>query len=244
MHVEYHKWWSPNLGQDMELKVYGHHGKAVVVFPTSGGRFFQYEDSGMVEACQPFVDAGQIMLFTVDSIDHQSWLNQHAHPTDRARRHGEFDRYVVEEVAPFVRYKLGDTAKFVATGCSMGAYHAANFFLRHPDMFDGLIALSGLYSLRFSVGDHMDSEVYFHSPLDYLRNLHDPWYLDQYRQSQIVICSGTGAWEDGVGEARQLATLLEEKGVPCWLDLWGGDVNHDWPWWRRQMPYFLGYIRL
>lgn len=242
MNVEYHKWWSPALNQDMELKVYGHRDKAVVVFPTSGGRFYQYEDFGMVEVCRPHIDAGRVKLFAVDSVDHQSWLNHGVQPAERARRHNEFDRYIVDEVAPFVREHGIRGSKFVATGCSLGAYHSANFFLRHPDVFDGLIALSGVYSLRYSVGDYMDDGIYFNSPLAYLPSLDDPWYLDQYRQSQIIICSGQGAWEQGLDEAKQLASFLEQKGVPCWLDLWGHDVNHDWPWWRKQMPYYLEHL--
>lgn len=244
MNVEYHKWWSPSLNQDMELKVYGHDGKAVVVFPTSGGRFYQYEDFGMVEACRPFVEAGKIKLFTVDSVDHQSWFNQGAHPADRARRHNDFDRYIVKEVVPFIRDHGSITPKFLATGCSLGGYHSANFVFRHPDVFDGLIALSGLFSLHFSVGDYMDDNVYFNSPLAYLPNLQDAWYLDQYRESDIIICSGQGAWEDGQGDAHAIKRILDEKQVPCWVDFWGHDVNHDWPWWRKQMPYYLGHLDL
>lgn len=244
MNVEYHKQWSPALNQDMELKVYGHAGKAVIVFPTSGGRFYQYEDFGMVEACRPFIDDGRIKLFSVDSIDHQTWFNQGAHPADRARRHNDYDRYIVEEVAPFVKEHGSSTDKFLATGCSLGAYHSANFFFRHPDVFDALIALSGLYSLHFSVGDYMDDGVYFNSPLSYLPGLEDAWYLDQYRQSQIIICSGQGAWETGQEDAKAIQRILESKDVPCWVDFWGHDVNHDWPWWRKQMPYYLGHLDL
>lgn len=244
MHIEYHKWWSPSLHQDMELEVYGHAGKAVVVFPSSGGRFYEYKDFGMVEACRPFIDQGRIRLVTVDSIDYQSWLNQDAHPADRARRHNDYDRYIVDEVRPFVHHLDNHAGKCLATGCSLGAYHAANFFFRHPDMFDGVIALSGLYSLHFGVGDYMDDNVFFNSPLAYLPGLEDAWYLDQYRESKIVICSGQGAWENGLDDARAIKSILEAKGVPCWLDLWGYDVNHDWPWWRKQMPYFLGALGL
>lgn len=244
MNIEYHKWWSQNLNQDMELKVYGHSGKAVVVFPTSGGRFYQYEDFGMVEACRPFIDQGKVKLFTVDSVDHQSWHNYDAHPSDRARRHNDYDRYIVEEVVPFIHHHGSATPKFLVTGCSLGAYHSANFFFRHPEAFDAVIALSGLYSLHFSVGDYMDDNVYFNSPLAYLPNLEDPWHLDQYRQSDIIICSGQGAWEDGQEDARAIERILREKDVPCWVDFWGHDVNHDWPWWRKQMPYYLGHLDL
>ena len=103
MHIEYHKWWSPNLGQDMELKVYGHAGEPILVFPTQGGRFYEYEDFGMVEACRASIDAGKVRIFTVDSVDYQSWVNWGAHPADRARRHEDYDRYIVQEVVPFIR---------------------------------------------------------------------------------------------------------------------------------------------
>ncbi len=244
MNIEYHKWYSSYLNQEMELKVYGHAGKAVVVFPTSNGRFYQYEDFGMVEACRSFIDQGKIKLFAVDSIDHQSWHNYDAHPAGRARRHNEYDRYIAEEVTSFICDHGSATPKFLATGCSLGAYHSANFFFRHPDVFDALIALSGLYSLQFSVGAYMDDDVYLNSPLAYLPNLEDPWYLDQYRQSQIVLCTGQGAWEDGQDDAWAIKRILEEKNVPCWVDFWGHDVNHDWPWWRKQMPFFLGHLDL
>lgn len=246
MQVEYHRWWSPSLGQDMELKVYGHYGKPVLVFPAQSGRFFDYENFGMVEAVRGSIDGGKVKLFTVDSVDAQSWANWDTHPADRARRHEDYDRYIVQEVAPLIRQNCGDYGgKFFTTGCSMGAYHAANFFFRHPDVFDGTIALSGLYQLRMFVGDYMDDLVYFNSPLSYLPNLNDPWYLDQYRQSEIIVCCGQGAWEDAMLEdTRRLGSILEAIGVPAWIDIWGSDVNHDWPWWRKMMPYFLDKLGL
>lgn len=239
MNVEYHKWWSRNLGQEMELKVYGHGGKPVLVFPSAGGRFYEYEDFGMVEACRPFVETGKIFLVAADSLDRQSWLNFEAHPADRARRHNEYDRYIVEEVVPFVRDR-GHRKRFLSTGCSMGGYHSANFFFRHPELFDALIALSGVYQLRRFIGDYMDDNIYFNTPLAYLPGLADPWYLDRYRNSRIVVCAGQGAWEEEMlADTLALKQILDDKQIWCWVDIWGHDVNHDWPWWRRQMPYFL-----
>jgi esterase/lipase superfamily enzyme len=245
MNVEYHRRASRCLGRDMELKVYGHAGKPVVVFPSSGGRFFEYEDFGMVEACRPFIDSGKVTLFTVDSVDRESWLNGSAHPADRARRHNDYDRYIVEEAVPFIRERSPGAPGLLATGCSMGGYHSANFFFRHPDVFDALIALSGVYKLTRFVGDYMDETVYLNAPLAYLPNLDDPWYLDRYRRSRIVVCVGQGAWEDEMAaDTRSLRGILAAKGVPAWIDFWGHDVNHDWPWWRVQMPYFLGHMNL
>ena len=244
MNVEYHKWYSPSLGQDMELKVYGYYGKPVIVFPCLGGRFYEWQDFGMIETIRGFIERGQVKLFTVDSVDNQSWANLGLHPADRALRHEHYDRYMVQEVVPFMREQCGDTdRKFLTTGCSMGGYHAGNFFFRHPDVFDSMICLSGLFQLKSFIGDYVDDHVYFNSPLYYLPNMTDPWYLDQYRRSKIMVCAGQGAWEEAmVADARALQHILEQKNIPAWIDLWGYDVNHDWPWWKQQLPYFLSRL--
>ena len=239
MHTEYHKWYSPALGEDMELKVYGHGGKAIVVFPCQDGRFYDYEGQGMVGTLAPYIESGRIQLYCVDGRDWESWTNKSVHPGQRAARHQDYDRHITEEVVPFIRQRTGQ-GRFFTTGSSMGAFHAANFFFRHPDAFDGVIALSGLYQLKMFIGDYMDENTYYNSPVHYLRNLSDGWYLDLYRQSQIVISVGQGAWEDDMRvDTAELARILDAKGVPAWVDFWGEDVNHDWPWWKVQLPYFL-----
>ena len=246
MQIEHHKWFSPSLGHDMELKVHGFYGKPVLVFPAQESSFHEFEDMGMLGAVASFVEAGQIKIFTVNSLDGQSWTNGWAHPGDRARRHQDYDRYIVEEVAPFMRRHCGNTQeKFMTTGVSMGAYHAVNFFFRHPDIFDTVIALSGLYRLNHFIGDYMDDNVYFNTPLAYLPDMNDPRYLDQYRQSHILIGVGQGAWEDEMlADTLALKRILEQKDIPHWIDIWGNDVNHDWPWWLKMLPYFLDRLEL
>ncbi len=246
MLVDYYKWYSPNLGHDMELKVYGWYGKPMLVFPAQGGRFYEYEDFKMIEAISNYIEDGKVKVFTVDSIDHQSWANWNAHPADRARRHEDYNRYITQEVVPFIKEHChGSEQKLISTGVSMGAYHAANFFFRHPDIFDTVIALSGLFQMQMFVGDYVDENIYLNSPLYYLPNLTDPWYLDLYRQSRIVIVVGQGAWEDAMlADAYKLKDILDSKNIPHWLDVWGHDVNHDWNWWRLMMPYHLGKLEL
>lgn len=240
MNIEYHHWWSPHLGQEMALKIYGHSGKPILVFPAMGGRFYEFEDFRMIDATWPLIEGGQVQFFTVDSIDKQSWANWQAHPADRARRHEDYDRYITREVLPFVQDRMGEEVKMLTTGVSMGGYHAANFFFRHPELFDGMIALSGLFMLERFMGDYMDENVYYNAPLHYLRNLTDSFYLESYRRSQIIICTGQGAYEEAmIADALAMKAVLDEKGVPAWVDFWGFDVNHDWPWWRKQIAYFL-----
>jgi esterase/lipase superfamily enzyme len=239
MEVKYHKSWSSCLNQEIELKIYGTTGKAVLVFPSMNGRFYDFENFGMIEAVKDFIEAGKIQVFTVDSIDSQTWTKWDAPPAERAHRHEDYDCYIIQEVVPFINRNHRST-KILTTGCSMGGYHAINFFFRHPDVFDSVISLSGVATLTMFVGDCYDENVSHNSPLMYLQDLSDERILDLYRDSKIVLCAGQGAWEAPmIEDMKALKKILTEKGIPCWLDLWGYDVVHDWPWWRKQLPYFL-----
>ncbi|MBN1261684.1 MAG: esterase family protein [Anaerolineae bacterium] len=243
MEVTYRKHWSRCLQRDMELKVYGNRGKPVLVFPSGAGRFYEFEDFGMVEVVRPLVEAGAIQIFTVDSVDRDAWLAQWKHPSERGARHAQYDAYIVEEIVPFIHEQAGRGRGILTTGCSMGACHAANFFFKHPDCFDAVVALSGLYGPTYFVGDYVDDHIYFNFPLVYLPHLRDPWYLERFRRSQIVICVGQGAWEeDSLRETRALEEILHTLDVPAWFDYWGDDVAHDWPWWQKQLPYFLNQL--
>lgn len=213
----------------------------MIVFPSSGGRFYEYENFGMIEACRPYIESGAIRVFTMDSVDNETWLNRNASPVERARFHNAYDAYVINELIPAIKYHEPWSEGFITTGCDMGGFHAANFFFKHPDVFDTLIALSGLYDSRIFVGDQVsDFDIYVNSPVDYLRNLSDPWFLDRFRANSIILCTGQGAREENsIRDTRQMEAILKSKNVPAWVDYWGYDVDHDWSWWRLQIAYFL-----
>ncbi len=239
--MEYHKWFSPALGQEMEFKVYGQGGKPVIVFPSSGGRFYEYEDFGMIEACQDFIQSGQFQFFTPDSVDAQSWLCDHRNPWERSQRHNEYDTYITQELLPYIRSCNPWPGRYLVTGCSMGGYQSSTFYFRHPELFDSLIALSGVYSLRFFVGESLEPSLHLNSPIEYMAHLQDTARLEQYRRAFLVFAAGQGRWEEQTLEdMHRLQEVLAHKQVPAWFDYWGHDVDHDWPWWRKMMPYFLG----
>ncbi|MEE4243304.1 MAG: alpha/beta hydrolase-fold protein [Desulfopila sp.] len=245
MQSEEHHWYSPQLDRDMAVKVYGHWGQPFIVFPCSRGRYFDYEGMGMIDAVASFIEEGRIKLYCVDSVDNFTWYDFSVSPAERNDRHERYDRYVTLEVVPFIRNhcKAGSDLRIMTNGCSMGAYHGVNFFLRHPNLFAGTIALSGLYRLdrhEFGMNGSDLAAVYLNSPLSYLPGLADPWYLEWFRCSTIVVCTGQGPWEDeALEDTRVLDALLREKNIPAWIDYWGHDVNHDWPWWYKQMNHFL-----
>ncbi|KJS00676.1 MAG: transposase [Desulfobulbaceae bacterium BRH_c16a] len=247
MQIEEHSWYSPSLRRDMSLKIYGHWGVPFIVFPCSRGRYFDYEGMGMIQAISSFIDSGQIKVFCVDSVDSESWYNFSLTPADRNGRHEDYDRYVVGEVVPFIRdHCRTPDIRPMTNGCSMGAYHAVNFYLKHPHVFTGTVACSGLYRLdrqEFGLGPQDLPAVYYNSPLAYLSGLIEPWYLEQYRQGTIFIRAGRGAWdEEALEDTCTLGTIFQAKAIPAWIDIWGHDVNHDWPWWYKQMNHFLDHL--
>ena len=241
MHFERHVWFSGHLGHDMEVLVYGHAGQPLLCFPSQDGRAADWAGFGMIDACADLIEDGRLIAIAVDGIDWQSWTNAGAPNADRARRHEAYHGYIVDEVVPFARLAGSDSVW--VTGCSMGAFHAANVFFRRPDAVDGLIALSGLYQPRLFVGDYTDDHVYFNSPLYYLPGLADSWHLEHYRRSRIIFCCGQGAWEDdSLRDTRELEHILVGKGIPAVFDYWGHDVEHHWYWWQKMLRHHLAVL--
>jgi esterase/lipase superfamily enzyme len=241
MQVSYHKEDSRQLGRPMEFKRYGHAGRPVVVFPTSRGRFFQFEDTGSVDVLAGFIDSGEIQLFTLDGIDDESFF-AHGDNAGRIARHEAYFRYVRDEAFPLLKNLSGNAAGPLLTGCSMGAFHSANFLFRFPELVSGVIALSGVYSTRGFFGGALDGDIYYNSPLDYLPGLTDERALARLRQLRLIFCCGRGAWEERmVVDTHELEALLIVKNIPAWVDYWGLDVSHDWPWWHKQLVYFMDW---
>ena len=234
MKVEWFKEYSQCLNRDMEFNVYGHAGQPILVFPSQNGRYFDFANNGMVATVEHFVDEGKIQLFCCDSIDRTYMMEQWYY-------------YIVNELVPriFEINSYGNNGQYAdgifTTGCSMGATHAANFMFRRPDIFKGCIAMSGYYDSDLFFGDYHDDILYRNSPIQFINGMsYDHPYVDMYRQCKIVLCTGQGAWEDEmIYSTARMKELLEYKDIPAWIDFWGYDVNHDWPWWRVQFPYFV-----
>ncbi len=243
MHREIHKWWSPNLNKDMEIVVYGHYGYALLMFPTAAADYLEYERFHLIDSISQYIDDGTLKAFSINSINNESWLNRNMHPAHKAIRHQQYNRYITEEVVPFIHNHCKQHVPIVTTGASLGAFHSANTFFRRPDLFAGVIAMSGTYDIKSYTDGFYDDNCYFNSPVDYLPNLDDEWHLSRMRQSSIIIASGQGAYEDP-SSSRKLSDILNAKSVQHWLDLWGFDITHDWPTWRQMLPYFLSHLRM
>ncbi len=243
METTYFKQYSPRLGRDMECKVYGHAGRPVLFVPCQDGRFFDFENFHMADVWTPWIESGEVMVFSIDTLDVETWSNKAGDPYWRVRRHEDWMFYIADELAPTIRQmayeRSGWEGGITAFGCSLGATHAANLFYRIPDTFTGLLALSGIYTAHYGFDGYWDELVYRNSPVHYLADMpRNHEYIAKYNAGQSIVCVGQGPWEQPDTTWR-LKEIFDDKGISTWVDIWGWDVAHDWDWWYRQVTYFV-----
>ncbi|HEX8629278.1 MAG TPA: alpha/beta hydrolase-fold protein [Catenuloplanes sp.] len=235
--------YSPAIGAAATVVGDGHWGRPVLAFPAEGGKAWDYADNGMVDAVRPLIEAGRVKLYCVDSYDAASWANRDLPLEERARRHGGYESWILDQVVPHIAADSGGAGDIITTGCSMGAFHALNFALKRADVFPLAICLSGNYDPAAWHGwGERGQDAYFSNPVDYVPGLaggHLDWLRS--RLSVLLVC-GQGRWEDTTGaleSTRRMAGLLADRGLRHELDLWGHDVPHDWPSWRAQFAHHL-----
>ena len=242
MNREYHKWFSPALGKDMELLVFGHGGASVLFFPPRTGRFYEYEDWRLIEVLAPKLEQGFLQIYCVDSIDSESFYNSASSPEHRIERHLQYEQYIVNEVLPLMHYK-NPGSYMISAGCSLGAYHAVNFAFKYPQLFNKIVAMSGRYDLTKQLSHysdllegHWNETIYFNMPEQYIRHLTDENTLSQLRQLEIVLAVGG---EDVFLESNTiLSQLLTEKGIYNNLYVWDGEA-HKARYWRKMLDVYL-----
>jgi esterase/lipase superfamily enzyme len=225
----------------MHLMAFGHWGRPLLVFPSELGRRWDWEDAGMIDALGPLLDGGRVKIYCVDAADEFTWRADDQPLEERARRHGLYEDWIANQVAPWI-HEDTHGGEIAVAGASFGAYHAANFVLKRADLFPLAICMSGVYDVGVVGWGERGDAVYFNNPLDYVQHLHGD-HLDwlRSRASLLLVC-GQGQWEDTTGaleSTKRFVALLAEKGIPHELDLWGHDVPHDWSSWEAQLAHHL-----
>jgi esterase/lipase superfamily enzyme len=233
-------WHSPALGRHMPIAAYGDRGRPLLLFPTAAADYLENERFHLVKSLEPFLLHGRVRVFSIDSINGMAWMDRSLPVAEQARRQALYSRYVEHEVAPHIQRLCGDTGGGIgAAGASFGAFHAANATFRRPDLFDTLIGMSGFYDLAPDyLHGFSNDDCYYNNPVWYLPGLSGQYLEALRRRCRIIVVTGQGAWE-APDASRRLSEILSRKGVPHVLDLWGHDVSHDWPWWRKMLPYYV-----
>ena len=238
-------WHSARLNRLMSIRVYGNaSGVPILVFPTQDAMSDNFENFGMIDTVADDLARGRIQLFCVDTVDTETWSNTWGDKSWRANRQEQYYAYIIDEVVPHIRAENTSGRLPIAAGCSLGALHAAIVFFRRPDLFDGVLSLSGVYDAKFFTDGWMNDVLYDNSPIDFLSNMPSEHpYIDLYNQRRIVLCVGQGRWEEeGRRTTALMGDILYSKDIHAWIDFWGYDVDHDWDWWKKQFVYFLPFV--
>lgn len=239
-HIQHHSYI---LDKDININIYGTNGQPILAFPTQSSKADNYEKFGLIEQIKDYIDDEKIQFFVVDSIDEETWSSD-GDKQWKSNRQEQYFNFIINEVLPIINKKAPCKKLPLTFGCSLGANHATICFLRRPDLFSGLLALSGVFNSRYFYGDYSDGNLYNNSPEVFLPNMpNNHPYINTYNQKKIIFCIGQGPYEDmGVPTYKNLEYLFNIKGIHAWFDYWGSDVSHDWYWWYKQIKYFLPYL--
>lgn len=232
---EYVKWYSPILGKETEMLIFGHSGVPVIIFPTSMGTYHQNKDFYLIESVSWFLDNGLIKIYCPDSVDEHSFYNEMIHPSDRIKNHTYYDSFILNEVVSRACNETGHD-KVVMAGCSFGGYQAINFALRHPDRVRDVFSMGGAFDIKNHLDGFYDENVYYNNPVDFLGSLSD----ENIWKMGIVL--GVGEEDFCLPQNKRLAEIMQRKNIPHWLDVRPNAV-HDWPVWREMLPSYFGRMK-
>lgn len=232
---ELSRWFSPVLGHDTQMLIFGHAGRPLIIYPTSMGSYHQNKDFGLIGSIQWFIDNGLVKVYCPDSIDKESFYNDTAHPAHRIYMQDVYDRFILEEVVNRASAETG-FEKVIVAGCSFGGYHAINFAFRHPGRISHAFSMGGAFDIKNHLDGFYNEYVYYHNPVDYLGGLNDGnlWNMG------IVL--GVGEHDFCLPQNQRLSEIMNHKNMRHWLDIRQGAV-HDWPVWKEMLPSYLGQLQ-
>lgn len=232
MEISTHKWRSPSLGKDLNLKVYGTSGTPIIGIPTRGASCGQWEEFGMVNAISYQINNGFNQLFCVSSVDEESFLNTSISPSQRLIRHQQYESYLVDEVVPYIKDQNPIDYMIIA-GTDLGGYHAISTALKHPAEFDKAIGLSGIYDIKKFMDDYYEDDVYYNNPMDFIPNLSRQPLLNQIRDIDFRLVSYEH--DPRKGYTRRLSNVFRMKFIEHTLDIWDLDAKNEWDQWQKML---------
>ena len=227
---------SPAMGRRMHVWAFGHWGAPLLVFPSAAGFAHEWDRQGMVEVLAPLINGGKLKLYCPESNVSQSWTDRETDPRLRIQRHLAYEQFILSDLVPAIRHDCNSSDVRIATaGASLGAFYAANFALKQPEIFQYALCLSGRYDTSYFTGGYSTTDIYLNNPMAYVSNLEGE-HLDRVRDNtHLTLVCGQGQWEEGcIEETQAFAGILDAKGISHYRDIWGHDVSHDWVWWQRQ----------
>lgn len=219
MRREEYKIKSELLGKEVKILVYGHFGINVLLFPITDDDPLEFEHIGLIQSLSPLIEKGHIKLFSFETNNLNCWLNNSISPKERSDNHFSFNSFLTNELIQFIYNDNGAAVPIITAGAGIGAFHAVNSYLRRPDIFMGAIGANGFYDIQWLSGSYYDENCYFNSPLHYLPNLTDDYWLSFLKsQNHLSLIVQNGNW-DLINQANRLSDILRGKDITHNLEI-------------------------
>ena len=237
-----HKIFSSKLDKEMELAIYGHYGMAILLIPGVTDNYLEFEQEGLIDCFSHNLIFGSCQIYSVEGILDEIWRNNNKSNYDKSKRQFEFNAFLEDELVPAIHQHNNGPVPIMTFGVSNGAYFAANAYFRRPDIFTGTIAISGKYDLLQYTNGYFDENIYFNSPVHYLPNLNDNYYLTYLQnRPQVFLASGSGE-NEAPFFTTQLNDILKAKGIDCTTIIKNETYGHNFDSWKKILPEICSKI--
>lgn len=222
MTENYHKWYSQPIGEDFEMLVFGEEGIPLILFPPAKSRYYDYKDFGVIESLANYIDERKIKVYCPDSYTPKCWQNYSIEPQQRVKQYLAFEQTVLQDILGFANFETEEN-QYLFAGFGFGAYYALHLMLKYPSLAKGVLTIGGEFDVKQFIQGHFDEGAYLNSPLDYLFGLNETSYLKVYRNTKIIL--GTGTLDDSFEQNKYISKLLYEKKVNHLLDVYPYKLN-------------------
>lgn len=235
---EVHWWRSNELQMDTQIVRWGNYGTPLLLFPTAGGDAEEVERFYLIKQLSPFILAGRLKVYSVDSINGKAWIT-HPSVSHRVWVQQQFDKFIAHEVVPRIRQDCqSESIEVMTAGASIGAFNALVSICRHPDLFSHAICLSGTYDIEKWLDGQWFDEFYHQCPIQFVPGLSEGDHLNRLRQRYVLLATGTGE-NEAPDESWKVADALGQKDIPNRVDVWDENWRHDWETWREMLPKYM-----
>jgi esterase/lipase superfamily enzyme len=232
-----------DLGRRVHMWTFGEMGRPLVVFPSNAGVAHEWRHGGMIDALGPLLAAGRVKIYCPETNVSKSFSGSGS-VDHRMAQHRAYERFVVNTLVPFIREDCKmPRVRMVAAGCSVGALYSSIFTLKYPEVFKQALCLSGKYRTSSFFDGESNEDLYLSDPFAFLPNLHGNGLDRVRRHAHLTLVVGRAPNEGGcLPETVHFGSLLEQKGIPHHVALWGTDASHSYPWWQKQALHYLSQM--
>lgn len=217
------------LDKNFEINVYGHFGISLLFFNSEPDSNGNPQSAQLIEKLKKHIIKGKIKIFELPGMYEELWWSKEFDPEAVSKRHYDYNNFLQEELIPSVYNHSGGAVPLISAGVSLGGYHAANTYFRRPDLFIGTIAIDGYFDLQEFTKGFFDENCYFNSPIHYLPNLNDNFWMSYLlSRKHVYLFSGSGENENP-GRLTHFDEILSMKNIPhhteIWDDKWGFNLE-------------------